>query len=159
MAAVLGVERSLSGRFWRARGGDDRAGLALAQRFGLPEIVGRLLAGRGVAAEDAERFLAPTLRDFMPDPSHLKDMDRAVERLVRAIREAEPVVVFGDYDVDGATSSALLLRFFAAVGGRGDGLYPRPPARRLWPQRAGAGEAEGRGRARRRHRRLRHHGA
>jgi len=117
MAAVLGVERSLSGRFWRARGGDDRAGLVLAQRFGLPEIVGRLLAGRGVEAENAERFLAPTLRDFMPDPSHLKDMDRAVERLVRAIRNSEPVVVLGDYDVDGATSSALLLRFFAAVGG------------------------------------------
>ena len=99
--------------------------MALAQRFGLPEIVGRLLAGRGVAAEDAERFLAPTLRDFMPDPSHLKDMDRAVERLVRAIRIPRPSSCFGDYDVDGATSSALLLRFFAAVGGTRDASISR----------------------------------
>src|SRR5262249_784417 len=61
--------------------------------------------------------LEPTLRKFLPDPLHLKDMDAAVSRLVRAVREGERVVVFGDYDVDGATSSALLLRFFRSVGG------------------------------------------
>ncbi len=116
MEAVLGVERSLGGRCWRQRKTDDRAGLALAQRLGLPEIVGRLLAGRGVGADDAERFLAPTIRDALPDPSHLKDMDKAVARLVRAIGQDELIAVFGDYDVDGATSSALLRRFFDAVG-------------------------------------------
>ncbi|HLI23220.1 MAG TPA: single-stranded-DNA-specific exonuclease RecJ [Stellaceae bacterium] len=115
---VLGVEHSLSGRAWRPRDGDARAGLALAQRFGFPEIVGRLLACRGVGEEECERFLAPTLRDGLPDPSHLKDMDRAVERLVRAIRDGETIAIFGDYDVDGATSSALLKRFFTAVGAR-----------------------------------------
>jgi single-stranded-DNA-specific exonuclease len=116
MDCVLGVEHSLSGRAWRPRGGDARAGLALAQRFGFPEIVGRLLAYRGVGEEECERFLAPTLRDGLPDPSHLKDMDRAIERLVRAICDRETIAVFGDYDVDGATSAALLKRFFAAVG-------------------------------------------
>jgi single-stranded-DNA-specific exonuclease len=118
LTAVLGVERSLSGRRWRARPCDDRAGLALAQRFGLPEIVGRLLAGRGIDVEGCEKFLRPTLRDGLPDPSHLKDMDRAVARLVEAIRADELIAIFGDYDVDGATSSALLRRFFAAVGAR-----------------------------------------
>ncbi len=115
-ASVLGVERSLSGRRWCARGGSDRAGLALAQRLGLPEIVGRLLAAREVSADNAERFLAPTLRDSLPDPSRFKDMDKAVARLVEAIRRGETIAVFGDYDVDGATSSALLRRFFAAIG-------------------------------------------
>jgi single-stranded-DNA-specific exonuclease len=116
MDCILGVEHSLSGRAWRARGGDARSALALAQRFGFPEIVGRLLACRGIGEEECERFLAPTLRDCLPDPSHLKDMDRAVARLADAIRNRETIAIFGDYDVDGATSSALLKRFFAAVG-------------------------------------------
>jgi single-stranded-DNA-specific exonuclease len=118
IAAVLGVERSLTGRCWRARGGDDRAGLALAQRFGLPEIIGRLLAGRGIGADDAERFLEPSLRNTLPDPAHLKDMEKAVARLVAAIEAGEIIAIFGDYDVDGATSAALLRRFFAAVGAK-----------------------------------------
>ena len=118
IAAVLGVERSLSGRLWRARGGDDRAGLALAQRFGLPEIIGRLLSGRGIGVEEAEGFLAPTLREALPDPSHLKDMDKAILRLVDAVCGGELIGIFGDYDVDGATSSALLQRFFRAVGAK-----------------------------------------
>jgi len=136
-AAFLGVERSLMGRRWRQRAADDRAGLALAQRFELPEIVGRLLAARGVAAEAVERFLAPTLRDFLPDPLDLKDMDAAVARLVRAIVTGERIAVFGDYDVDGATSAALLQRFLAAVGCRArlyipdrqrEGYGPNAPA-------------------------------
>jgi single-stranded-DNA-specific exonuclease len=117
-ASFLGVERSFCGRRWRERAGDDRAGLALAQRLGLPEIVGRLLARRGVGAEEAERFLNPTLRDSLPDPAHLKDMEAAVVRLVRAVTAGEAIAVFGDYDVDGATSAALLHRFFDAVGAR-----------------------------------------
>src|SRR5579863_6832332 len=116
MDCILGVEHSLSGRAWRARGGDARSGLALAQRFGFAEIVGRLLACRGIGEEECERFLAPTLRDCLPDPSHLKDMDRAVARLADAIRNRETIAIFGDYDVDGATSSALLKRFLATVG-------------------------------------------
>lgn len=116
-AAFLGVERSLTGRRWAARLADERTALAIAQRHGLPDSVSRLLAARDVELEAVADFLEPTLRKFLPDPSHLKDMDAAVARLVRAVREGERIVVFGDYDVDGATSSALLLRFFRAVGG------------------------------------------
>ncbi|HVM79666.1 MAG TPA: single-stranded-DNA-specific exonuclease RecJ, partial [Stellaceae bacterium] len=116
--AVLGVERSLSGRRWRQRTADDRLGLALAQRLGVPEILGRVLAGRGVEPESAERFLNPTLREQLPDPSGFKDMDAAVARLVRAIKGGELIALFGDYDVDGATSAALLRRFLEAAGAR-----------------------------------------
>ena len=115
-AAFLGVERSSTGRRWRARAGDERAGLAIAQRLGLPEIVGRLLAGRGVGPEEAESFLNPTLRQLLPDPARLCDMEVAAERLARATMAGEAIAVFGDYDVDGATSAALLARFFAAAG-------------------------------------------
>jgi single-stranded-DNA-specific exonuclease len=137
MTAFLGVERSLLGKRWRQRAADDRAGLALAQRLELPEIIGRLLAARGVEVETAARFLAPTLRDFLPDPSLLKDMDKAVARLVRALTTGELIAVFGDYDVDGATSAALIQRFLAAIGCRArlyipdrqrEGYGPNAPA-------------------------------
>jgi len=114
----LGVERSLTGRRWRRRLADDRVGLALAQRLAMPEILGRVLAARGIDAESAERFLAPTLREQLPDPSSFKDMDAAVARLVRAVCDSELIAIFGDYDVDGATSAALLRRFLEAAGGR-----------------------------------------
>ena len=117
-AALLGIERSLLGKRWRERSGGDRAGLALAQRLGIPEIVGRILANRGIDDAAAERFLEPLLREALPDPSHLLDMDRAVARLVAAIESHDLIAIFGDYDVDGATSAALLRRFFEAVGGR-----------------------------------------
>ena len=121
--AFLGVERSASGRRWRLRhAADDGAAAAIATQLAVPEILARLLCQRGVGLDEASRFLAPRLRDQLPDPAHLKDMDHAVERLVRAIRGGEKIVVFGDYDVDGATSAALLLRFFASVGAVG-GLY------------------------------------
>ncbi|MGZ3342374.1 MAG: single-stranded-DNA-specific exonuclease RecJ [Reyranella sp.] len=136
-AAFLGVEQSRTGRRWAARLGDERAALAIAQRHGLSDAVSRLLAARDVDLEGVPDFLEPTLRKFLPDPSHLKDMDAAVARLVRAVRTGERIVVFGDYDVDGATSSALLLRFFRAVGGnigvyipdrRREGYGPNAPA-------------------------------
>jgi len=135
--AFLGVERSLTGKRWATRLGDERQALAIAQRHGLPDAICRLLAARDVALDAVEDFLEPTLRKFLPDPSHLKDMDAAVDRLVRAVQDGERVVVFGDYDVDGATSSALLLRFFRAVGGnigvyipdrRKEGYGPNAPA-------------------------------
>lgn len=123
-AAFLGVERSLTGRRWASRLVDERIALAIAQRHGLPDSVCRLLAAREVDLEGVSDFLEPTLRRFLPDPSHLKDMDAAVERLVRAVRSNERIVVFGDYDVDGATSAALLLRFFRSVGGNIDVYIP-----------------------------------
>lgn len=112
----LGVERSLAGKFWRARLTDDRAALALSQRHGLSELLGRVLAARGVASDAVEDFLAPSLRAAMPDPSRLKDMDAAADRLAAAIRNGEKIAVFADYDVDGATSAAVLFRFLSAVG-------------------------------------------
>lgn len=113
---VLGVTVSLGGKAWRQRLADARLGLALAQRLDVPEIVGRALAARGIGEETAESFFNPTLRSAMPDPSHLLDMDRAADRLARAVANGERIAVFGDYDVDGATSGALLHRFFSAVG-------------------------------------------
>ena len=114
----LAVDRSVCGRRWRLRVADVSEGQAIAARLALPEIVGRLLAQRGIDHDDAPGFLAPRLRDQLPDPSHLRDMEVAAARLVHAVREGETIAVFGDYDVDGATSTALLVRFFAAVGGR-----------------------------------------
>jgi single-stranded-DNA-specific exonuclease len=123
-AAFLGVERSVCGKRWRERAVDIGVAGAIAAQHGLPEIVGRLLAQRGIAAAEAPLFLAPRLREQLPDPAHLRDMMAGVERLARAIRDAEPIVVFGDYDVDGATSAALLLRFFAAVGAHASVYVP-----------------------------------
>lgn len=114
--AFLGVARSVQGRRWRLRNSDDRLALALAQQAGLPEILGRVLAGRGVAPEDLDDHLNPSLRKLLPDPSRFRDMDVAAERLSDAIVKGEKVGVFGDYDVDGATSTALLNRFFRAIG-------------------------------------------
>ncbi|MBR9971182.1 single-stranded-DNA-specific exonuclease RecJ [Magnetospirillum sulfuroxidans] len=115
-AAFLGVERSLTGRRWLATGGDDRLAVTLSQRLALPEIIGRVLAARGIGLEEAETFLAPTLRALLPDPSHLKDMDKAAARIAQAVMAGQPIGIFGDYDVDGATSSALLNTFLSAAG-------------------------------------------
>ncbi len=116
--AYLGVASSLCGRQWRESASDERLALALAQRLAMPEIVGRILASRGVAIDQAPAFLVPRLREALPDPSLFKDMDRAAARIARAVQADETVAIFGDYDVDGATSAALLQRFIEAAGGR-----------------------------------------
>lgn len=113
----LGIERSLSGKRWYSREVDQRLAAAIAQRHGLGEVAARVLAGRQVELERIEEFLEPTLRRSLPDPSLLRDMDKAALRLAEAVARGEKIAVFGDYDVDGATSAALLLRFFRAVGG------------------------------------------
>ena len=114
---MLGVERSLLGKRWRARLADSMAGLSLAQSIELPELIGRVLAARGIAAEEAPEYLDPTLRRLLPDPLHLRDMEKAIARLAHALEAGEKIAVFGDYDVDGATSAALLSRFLEAVAG------------------------------------------
>jgi single-stranded-DNA-specific exonuclease len=113
---ALGVTRSVTGRRWVWREGDARIGMAIAQRAELPELLGRLLAGRGVALDQIESFLEPTLRALLPDPSVLIDMDQAAARLARAVRSGERVAVFGDYDVDGACAGALMGRALRALG-------------------------------------------
>jgi single-stranded-DNA-specific exonuclease len=115
-AALLGIERSLGDLRWQERPGDARQSLAIAQRCGLPEILGRLLAGRGITADGAAAYLAPALRTMLPDPSRLKDMDRAAGRLADAVAAGERIAVFGDYDVDGATATALFLRYLRGMG-------------------------------------------
>lgn len=113
---VLGVARSLTGRRWVWRESEARLGLAIAQRAGVPELVGRLLAARGVAPEAVGDFLEPTLRAMLPDPSLLLDMDTAAARLARAVQAGETIAVFGDYDVDGACSAALMVRALRRLG-------------------------------------------
>ena len=103
-------ERSVTDRVWRYRldnQGEAQA-LALQQEHGVSDALARILAGRGVRSSDLPAYLEPRLRDLMPDPLLLKDMDRAAARLADAVMRKESVAIFGDYDVDGACSSALL---------------------------------------------------
>ena len=108
--------QSLSGRAWVWRSAEDRLGFAIAERLGVPEIVGRIMAARGVSIEDAADFLTPTLRALLPDPACMVDMGEAAARLARAVRARETVAVFGDYDVDGACSAAIVTLFLRALG-------------------------------------------
>jgi len=113
----LNVERSATGRRWVGPGPEvERLGLAIAQRLELPEIVGRVLAARGVLPETAADYLNPTLRALMPDPSVLAGMDTAAERLAAAVVKGERIAVFGDYDVDGGASVALLCTWLGQLG-------------------------------------------
>jgi len=114
----LDVRRSATGLAWEHRltEAQEMVALAMAQADGVPEIVARVLAGRGVRKGEALAFLDPTIRDLLPDPEKLTDMARAAERIADAIQRSERVAIFGDYDVDGACSSALLKRFLNYFG-------------------------------------------
>jgi single-stranded-DNA-specific exonuclease len=114
----LDVETSALGQPWRSRldaAGELRA-LAIAQVGGHDELIARVLAGRGVAPEAVDRHLTPSFRDLMPDPFCLRDMEAATERLRRAVMAREKVAIFGDYDVDGACSAALISEYLNACG-------------------------------------------
>ncbi|KZS51405.1 single-stranded-DNA-specific exonuclease RecJ [Rhizobium anhuiense] len=116
--AFLGVEKSALDNRWVARldqAGQNRA-LAMSQIHGLPDLIARVLAGRGVTVDEAIEFLDPTIRSLMPDPHTLTDCEKAAVRLVSAIERGESVAIFGDYDVDGAASSALMYRFLSHFG-------------------------------------------
>jgi single-stranded-DNA-specific exonuclease len=114
----LDVETSALGQPWRPR--LDAAGelhaLAIAQIGGHDELIARVLAGRGVLPDAVDRHLAPSFRDLMPDPYSLRDMAAATERLRRAVVAREKVAIFGDYDVDGACSAALLSEYLNVCG-------------------------------------------
>jgi single-stranded-DNA-specific exonuclease len=114
--AALEIGASATGRRWSWRASDDRTGLMLAQRLELPEMLGRLLAARGITPDSASDFLDPRLRVFLPDPSVMIDMDAAAVRLAQAIRARESVAVFADYDVDGACSGALMVGALRRLG-------------------------------------------
>jgi single-stranded-DNA-specific exonuclease len=115
-AAYLGVTASARGLAWRDRldAAAAKTAIAISQRHGLPELLGRVLASRAVALEEVPTALDPTIKALMPDPSTVRDMDKGAIRLAQAIVGNEPIAVFGDYDVDGAASAALMQRFLAA---------------------------------------------
>ncbi len=115
MRPVLDVHQSILGQPWRWRGrGPCAPGAGVAT--GVGDLAAGLFAARGADSADYARLAAPTLRDWLPDPHTLLDMEAAADRLARAVLAAEPVTVFGDYDVDGATSAAVLIRFLRAAG-------------------------------------------
>jgi single-stranded-DNA-specific exonuclease len=112
----LGVTRSLSGRLWRERAADPELVRRHQLSHGLSEPLARALAARGVLAEQGETYLNPTLKALFPDPSAFTDMDKAAAILVDALERKRRLVVFADYDVDGASSAAQLVRWFRALG-------------------------------------------
>jgi single-stranded-DNA-specific exonuclease len=114
----LGVENSATGRAWRDRldeRGAARA-LAIAQRHEIPELLARILAGRNIEADAVDAFLDPTIKGSMPDPNVLTAMPEAATRIADAMTRGESIAIFGDYDVDGATSAAVLARFLRHGG-------------------------------------------
>ena len=113
LSHVFGVAASLTGRAWHWRGGNMQLGAQ--QQLG-DDVVRQLLLSRGVAPDDIERHRVPTLRNFLPDPSRFRDMDVAADRLAQAVIAGEKITIYGDYDVDGATSSALLIRLLRDLG-------------------------------------------
>ncbi|THD80913.1 MAG: single-stranded-DNA-specific exonuclease RecJ [Phenylobacterium sp.] len=112
----LGVTRSLSGRLWRERPADAETVRRHQHALGLSEPLARALAARGIADGQGEVYLSPSLKTQFPDPSSFQDMDRAAEILVDALERRRPMAVFADYDVDGASSAAQLVRWFRAMG-------------------------------------------
>lgn len=122
--ALIGVKESLTGQRWVTRSFDPYVAEAIADHHGLPLVLGHVLAARGVCPDAVQNFLNPSLKNDLPDPSSILDMDKAVARLCRALINAETITVFGDYDVDGATSTALLLRYLRAVGAKSNFYIP-----------------------------------
>ncbi len=117
--AFLNVETSLTGRRWVGPAGDIvRLAEAMAQQTRLPMALCQTLAARGVAATDAEAFLAPQLRELLPDPLRMKDTARAAERFLAAVKSRQRIAIFADYDVDGGSSAALLILWLRAMGAK-----------------------------------------
>ncbi len=115
--AFLGVTSSASGRRWVGPTvEEDRLSEAMAQETGYPAALCRILVKRGVTAQEAATFLAPTLRDLLPDPGVLKDMTTASTRFLNAVKRKEKIAIFADYDVDGGTSAALLITWLRDMG-------------------------------------------
>src|SRR3989338_8791936 len=107
--------QSLLEKRWILRPYEETQVIAINQKLSLSALLARLLVMRGHDLESIPHFLNPSLRHYLPDPLILKDMDKAVERLIQAIYAEEKILIWGDYDVDGATSSALLTRFFQTI--------------------------------------------
>ncbi|MDP3174754.1 MAG: DHH family phosphoesterase, partial [Phenylobacterium sp.] len=111
----LGVTRSLSGRLWRERAADPDVVRRHQHAHGLSEPLARALTARGVGLEQGADYLNPTLKALFPDPSSFMGMDQAVDVLLDALKRGRKAVVFADYDVDGASSAAQLVRWWRAM--------------------------------------------
>ncbi|MBR4126543.1 MAG: single-stranded-DNA-specific exonuclease RecJ [Alphaproteobacteria bacterium] len=114
--AVLGVEKSLTSQFWSAREADAGTVADIVRMAAVPEVIARLLAARQVKPENVSFFMHPSFRSHLPDPYILRDMEKAAERIASAVLNGEKIGVFGDYDVDGATSGAVMVQFLTALG-------------------------------------------
>lgn len=110
------IYKSVKNRKWAQTPFDQKLALSIAQKKDLPHMLSEMLSSRNIGVDHIDSFLEPKLKDLLPDPFHLLDMKKAVEAATRAISQKKKIVVFGDYDVDGATSSALLIRYFAQIG-------------------------------------------
>ncbi|OWY01339.1 single-stranded-DNA-specific exonuclease RecJ [Thioclava sp. IC9] len=117
MSSFLSVEQSLTGRRWIGPTPEaDRLAEAMAQQTRLPLPLARILVARGVTPEESEGFLEPTIRELLPDPRSLRDMEQAAARFLKAVKSGEKIAVFADYDVDGGASAALLINWLRAMG-------------------------------------------
>lgn len=138
--SFLGVEASLTGRRWVGPAPElQRHAEALTQQTGLPAALCQILAKRGIDAQGAESFLTPTIKDLLPDPRSIKDMQTAAERFLQAVRDNQRIAIFADYDVDGGSSAALLIDWLRQMGSRAtlyvpdridEGYGPNEPAMR-----------------------------
>jgi len=115
VSSYLNVSSSATGRQWIGPSiEDERQGMAIAQATGMPELMGIILAKRGVTPNEAEGYLKPSMRELMPDPSSMRDMDKATERFLAAVKAKQKIAIFADYDVDGGSSAALLIIWLRA---------------------------------------------
>lgn len=112
---MLGVRSSVLEQIWVERPVISRIAEAICEQNEIPLVAARVMAGRGVAIDQAPEYLSPSIKQLMPDPNVLIDMDKAVERIVKAARAGEKIAIFGDYDVDGATSTSLLVNYFKSI--------------------------------------------
>ena len=109
-------EKSLSGCLWKASPYDERQAAVISQRHGLSPLVAAIIAARGISVDGVSSFIAPKLQTLMPDPSVMKDVDKAAEKIAEAVIGGRKIGIIGDYDVDGATSSSVLRLFLESVG-------------------------------------------
>ena len=107
---------SLTGYVWQVKACDERMALAISQRFDLPDVIAKILATRGFTLDTLPDFLNPTLKQHLPDPFSLHDMEKAARRMAEAILNGEAIGLMGDYDVDGATSTAELTLYLKECG-------------------------------------------
>lgn len=116
MSVTLDNDKSLSGCLWKASYRDERKSELIAQQYALPFLIAQILTARGVNVNDVQNFIEPKLQNLMPDPSVLKDMDKAAAKIAEAVISGTKIGIIGDYDVDGATSSSVLRLFLESVG-------------------------------------------